>query len=120
MDNLAASASSKDTEEQSEDRPHERFTYDKRAYYIMVLLGVGVLLPWNVILNTLDFLKSQFPSADIDYKVTPAYVWPQLPLLALMVKVSSQRVLCKCATAATRSAVSRLWHNSCIEIYSCD
>ena len=61
------------------------FDYDRRAYYIMVLLGVGVLLPWNVILNTLNFLDDKFP--DFDNYVTPAYVYPQLPLLALMVKV---------------------------------
>ncbi len=53
----------------------------------MVLMGVGVLLPWNVILNTLDFLDNKFPNADIPRNSTSAYVWVQLPLLALMVKV---------------------------------
>jgi hypothetical protein len=67
---------------------NEGFEHDKLAYWIMVLVGVGVLLPWNVILNTLDFLDNKFPHADIPSKVTPAYVWIQLPLLGLMVKVS--------------------------------
>ncbi len=90
----------KTVDDEVEVHVESSFDYDRRAYYIMVLLGVGVLLPWNVILNTLDFLDNKFPNADLDVKVTPAYVWVQLPLLGVMVKVRARFVL------ASRLAVS--------------
>ena len=77
----------------------EGFEYDRRAYFIMVLMGVGVLLPWNVILNTLDFLDNHFSKSVAGHtprNATSAYVWVQLPLLAVMVKVSTVRGPCTC------------------------
>jgi hypothetical protein len=62
-------------------------SYNKTAYWIMMLLGVGLLLPWNVALNSLDYISHNFPHVQLPYYVTLAYVYPQLPLLAVMVKV---------------------------------
>lgn len=60
--------------------------YNGPAYWIMMLLGVGLLLPWNVCLNSLDYMGHNY-SFNLAYYVTLAYVYPQLPLLAVMVKV---------------------------------
>ena len=60
--------------------------YNGPAYWIMMLLGVGLLLPWNVALNSLDYMGHNY-SFNLSYYVTLAYVYPQLPLLAVMVKV---------------------------------
>jgi hypothetical protein len=62
------------------------------VYFIMMLLGAGVLLPWNCLLNALDWLSSKFPHADLGYRVTPAYVYIQPVFVLVMVKVC-----CMCA-----------------------
>lgn len=63
--------------------------YDAKAYWIMMLLGVGLLLPWNVALNSLDYMGHNY-TFNLSYYVTLAYVYPQLPLLAVMVKVRGE------------------------------
>ncbi len=55
----------------------------------MMLLGVGLLLPWNVCLNSLDYMGHNYPHFSLSYYITLAYVYPQLPMLLLMVKVRS-------------------------------
>ena len=60
--------------------------YNGPAYWTMMLLGAGLLLPWNVCLNSLDYLGHNY-SVDLAYYITLAYVYPQLPLLLIMVKV---------------------------------
>lgn len=65
--------------------------FNRAAYWIMMLLGVGLLLPWNVALNSLDYMGHNY-SFNLSYYVTLAYVYPQLPLLAVMVKVNAVSV----------------------------
>lgn len=69
-----------------EDQSNVVEDYDRRAWWIMLLLGVGLLLPWNVALNSLDYMGHNY-KINLSYYVTLAYVYPQLPLLAVMVKV---------------------------------
>ena len=41
--------------------PEKREPEDKgkMAYYLMILFGIGALLPWNAILTSLDFFKAK-------------------------------------------------------------
>lgn len=76
----------KDMSAGSEDGVQFEDMYDRTTYWIMMLLGAGLLLPWNVCLNSLDYLGHNY-TINLSYYVTLAYVYPQLPLLAIMVKV---------------------------------
>jgi hypothetical protein len=65
--------------------------FDRGVYGICVLLGVGFLMPWNVIVNSLDYLKKLYPPTDsigpsISFYITAASTYPALPLLFLMVR----------------------------------
>jgi solute carrier family 29 (equilibrative nucleoside transporter) protein 4 len=64
---------------------------DRAVYGICVLLGVGFLTPWNVIINSLDYLANLYPAADpvgrsIGFYISAATTYPGLPLLFLMVR----------------------------------
>jgi hypothetical protein len=82
----------KDMSADSEDDVVFEDMFDRTTYWIMMLLGAGLLLPWNVCLNSLDYLGHNY-TINLSYYVTLAYVYPQLPLLAIMVKVRGIRVL---------------------------
>ena len=56
-------------------------------YGLFFAQGIGVLLPWNVVLNALSFWNKQA----ITLECSLVYILPQLPLLLLMVKVSRDK-----------------------------
>ena len=69
--------------------PHGK---SRAAYLIFVLLGAGVLAPWNIILNTVSYLKAEYDGPDgtesalgshasVAFYLTAAYTWPQVPVL---------------------------------------
>lgn len=45
---------------QKEKEPEDK---NNSAYYLMILFGVGALLPWNAILTALDFFNEKVSSA---------------------------------------------------------
>ena len=57
------------------------------AYLIIMLLGFGVLTPWNVLLNVIPFFQDLYPehATRVAFYVTCAYTYPQVPLLLVMV-----------------------------------
>ena len=64
---------------------------DRPVYFICVLLGVGFLMPWNVIVNSLDYFSKLYPPTDpigrsISFYISAATTYPGLPLLFLMVR----------------------------------
>ena len=61
-----------------------------------------MLLPWNVVLNTIAFLKDQSEKGgdkpfDYEFLAPLAYIYPQLPIVMFMVKVRT--CLLHCAPA---------------------
>eukprot|EP01029_Cantina_marsupialis_P015348 TRINITY_DN3367_c0_g1_i1.p1 TRINITY_DN3367_c0_g1~~TRINITY_DN3367_c0_g1_i1.p1 ORF type:complete len:466 (-),score=95.59 TRINITY_DN3367_c0_g1_i1:234-1631(-) len=66
---------------------------DNKVYYIMIILGAAILLPWNAVLNCDDFFTDKWPKSDypdIMFWVSPTYIAPQLPILFLMVKYGAR------------------------------
>jgi equilibrative nucleoside transporter 1/2/3 len=51
------------------------------------LLGAGVLLPWNVILSSMDFFLALFPNSDIIFHFSAAYMLLNLAGLVLSLRV---------------------------------
>jgi len=67
---------------------------DARAYWLLVLMGAGLLLPWNVVLNALPFFVNLYsasggpggsPAASYPFLVSSVYSFPAIPALFLMV-----------------------------------
>lgn len=50
------------------------------TYSLMFALGFGLLLPWNVFLNSIPWLQSLYPSQSIAYWLAAIYNYPQLPM----------------------------------------
>jgi len=44
--------------------------YRKITYFTFLLLGVGILLPWNSLIMALDFFTVKLPSHDVDFVVS--------------------------------------------------
>ena len=87
---------------------------DPQVYYLFMLLGAGLLMPWNVIINSGDYLSNLYKDSEghntsmgkhILYFITVANSFPGLPLLFVMVRYGSLvpahvRVVACCVTQA--------------------
>ena len=67
---------------------------DLRAYWLLVLMGAGLLTPWNVVLNALPFFIGLYsvsggpggsPASSYPFLVSSVYSWPAVPVLFAMV-----------------------------------
>ena len=68
---------------------------DRTVYSICVLLGVGFLMPWNVIINSLDYFSGLYAPTDpigrsISFYISAGTTYPGLPLLFLMVRYGNR------------------------------
>jgi len=57
------------------------------AYWIMTLLGAGMLFPWNAIVNAVGYFNHLYPGRQSEFYLALAYITPQLIVVAAMVKV---------------------------------
>lgn len=57
------------------------------AYIIMVVLGAGLLVPWNAIITAVDYFNTVFPDIKLLFYFPMAYIYPSVPLLFIMIKV---------------------------------
>uniref|UniRef100_A0A7S1C545 Uncharacterized protein n=1 Tax=Bicosoecida sp. CB-2014 TaxID=1486930 RepID=A0A7S1C545_9STRA len=64
----------------------KKYRKSRVAYWIMTLLGAGLLLPWNAIVSVVDYFGDIYPGFAIEFYLGMCYIYPQLPVLALMVK----------------------------------
>lgn len=55
--------------------------------FTFAMLGAGVLLPWNVILSSMDFFLALFPGSDIIFHFSAAYMLLNLAGLVLSLRV---------------------------------
>ena len=56
-------------------------------YLVFVLLGGGILAPWNVMVNVFDYFNIIWADdKGLDNSLTLAYSLPQIPISILMVK----------------------------------
>ncbi len=94
-----------DEDEARRLREWRRWQFNLVAYTIMTILGIGVLLPWNVAINAyvdaaigrsdcaavpltyrFDFFDDYY-GTKFNFWLSGAYVWPQVAILLLMIKV---------------------------------
>ena len=54
---------------------------------------------WNSVVSSVDYFSVVYPDVRMEFYLPAAYVYPQLPLLALMVKVRGRHVRCSIAIA---------------------
>lgn len=64
----------------------KKYRRSRVAYWIMILLGAGLLLPWNAVVSVVDYFKVVYPGFAIEFYLGMFYIYPQLPVLAVMVK----------------------------------
>lgn len=68
---------------------------DPVIYLISVLLGLCLLTPWNVVINSYEYFIQLYPSTDptavnLPFYMTSATTFPSLPILFLMVWVGHE------------------------------
>ena len=61
--------------------------FNQIAYFIVMMLGAGLLLPWNAVVAAVDYFNLLYPGRQIEFVVGIAYIVPQLWIVAAMVKV---------------------------------
>ena len=89
----------------------QAFRHSNGAFLVMVLLGIAMLLPWNIIVFAVDYFDFLYPGESFEYWSAAAYIVPQLPMAVVMMRVS-HRVVCMrwdVAALATRQLTRALW-----------
>lgn len=94
--------------------------HNRAAYLIVILQGFGLLLSWNVILNAVSYFQHEYPenSDGISFYMTAAYMYPQVPLLLLMVhfgnrfSFNSRILTCLVLQTASMALLPVLAHTS--------
>ena len=66
--------------------------HNRMAYWIMTLLGAGMLFPWNAVVNAVGYFNHLYPGRQFEFYVALAYISPQLIVVAAMVKVRRRYV----------------------------
>ena len=65
--------------------PADSKAYNHSVYFIIMLQGFGLLLPWNVTLNAVPYFSDLYSKdTPIATYLTSAYIYPQLPMLFLI------------------------------------
>lgn len=47
--------------------PKDKYYY---SYWVFVVLGIVLILPWNALIQSLGFLDSKYPGKDINFTVS--------------------------------------------------
>ena len=86
---------------------------DARAYWLLVLMGAGLLTPWNVMLNSLPFFATLYDKATFStfpFYVSAVYGWPGIPVLFAMVFYGDRLPLALriCGTFLAQAAIMAL------------
>lgn len=97
---VAVGAAVDDALAQEKARKHR---HNVLAYWIMTLLGAGMLFPWNAVVNAVGYFNHLYGrDSQFEFYVALAYICPQLPVVLAMVKVR--------AAAATQLPRQRFSH----------
>jgi hypothetical protein len=75
---------------EEEEEPSHSPPTDTVIYLISVLLGLCLLTPWNVVINSYEYFIQLYPAKDpvgvnLPFYMTSATTFPSLPILFLMV-----------------------------------
>ena len=82
---VAVGAAVDDALAQEKARKHR---HNVLAYWIMTLLGAGMLFPWNAVVNAVGYFNHLYGrDSQFEFYVALAYICPQLPVVLAMVKV---------------------------------
>jgi len=71
------------------DVPPEFAGAPPAVYAAMCAMGVGLLMPWNAVVNSMPWVASLYPGptgAESSFWLTSVYSYPGLPILFLMVR----------------------------------
>eukprot|EP00002_Diphylleia_rotans_P040290 TRINITY_DN9513_c0_g3_i1.p1 TRINITY_DN9513_c0_g3~~TRINITY_DN9513_c0_g3_i1.p1 ORF type:complete len:433 (+),score=87.70 TRINITY_DN9513_c0_g3_i1:59-1357(+) len=66
---------------------------ERLAYWIFLLLGVGILSPWNAFITAIDFFDEEYPDAQVSFSFALVYNLSALPLLYAVSRARSSRAL---------------------------
>ena len=72
------------------------------AWLMFLVMGVGLLFPWNAILQATDFFLSQFPCSAIEFDLSVAYMASVLVTVVVALVIMNY---CKSITAVARVSV---------------
>lgn len=66
--------------------------FSGQVYAIIAFLGFGMLAPWNILLNSIPYFQDEYAAQKngVAFYMTAAYIYPQLPLLGVMVMYGSR------------------------------
>eukprot|EP00736_Rhodelphis_marinus_P000375 Rmarinus@m.28983 len=82
-------------EEEVKASIHERLEKNREAYYLVLLLGTGTLLPWNAIITAIDYFSFIFNESEhlednVNVYFGNAYNYPNLLGLIFLINYGNQ------------------------------
>lgn len=60
------------------------------VYWIFLLMGTGLLFPWNTIITAVDYFSVLYPSHHVNFAFGLAYNIPSIPILLLLINYGSK------------------------------